>query len=267
MTRLSAAHPLSREFFHRPVLELAPLLLGCVLVGRGVALRITEVEAYNGSDDPGSHAFRGLTRHNATMFGPPGHLYVYRHMGLHSCMNVVADAEGIGTGCLLRAGEVLAGVDVAWERRRASGVCRAERDLARGPGRATVACGVTWQDDGLDLCGEAPSAPFHGTPVPEISLHPSAAGPSGGEPPSALSPALSLLHSSGFRIVGRIAEADHPSAEASPHLTTAPTAPHPLLATGPRIGLREEASDPQRFPWRFRIAGDRTVSGPGALNR
>lgn len=225
---LPGQRPLPRSFFDRPALELAPLLLGCVLVGRGVALRITEVEAYVGAQDPGSHAYRGRTARNATMFGPPGHLYVYRHMGLHSCMNIVADAEGTATGCLIRAGEVLAGQEIALERRRASGVCRSERDLARGPGRATVACGVTFVDDGLDLC-------------------------SGSE----------------FHLTGRADPRDqvgeeHPGVGRSGQ---EPFMPHPRLAVGPRIGLREEASHPERFPWRYRIAGDPTVSGPGALNR
>lgn len=223
------ATPLPRTFFDRPVLDLAPLLLGCVLVGRGVALRITEVEAYVGAQDPGSHAYRGRSARNATMFGPPGHLYVYRHMGLHSCMNIVADAEGTATGCLIRAGEIVAGRDLAFERRRAAGVCRSERDLARGPGRATVACGVTFADDGLDLCG----------PVDGVATN-------------------------AFRVVGRTGPVDRSAdddADGTPH------APHPRLATGPRIGLREEASDPVRYPWRFRIAGDPTVSGPVALNR
>ncbi|WP_422115527.1 DNA-3-methyladenine glycosylase [Brachybacterium sp. UNK5269] len=215
---------LPREFFDRPALELAPLLLGCVLVGRGVALRITEIEAYVGAQDPGSHAFRGLTARNATMFGAPGHLYVYRHMGLHSCMNIVADAEGIGTGCLIRAGEVVGGSDLAFARRRAAGVCRSERDLARGPGRATVACGVTFADDGMDLC--APAGEMH--------------------------------------LLGRGDPRDLREGELPGR---APALPHPQLAVGPRIGLREEASDPLLYPWRFRIAGDPTVSGPGALNR
>ncbi|MFC0673951.1 DNA-3-methyladenine glycosylase [Brachybacterium hainanense] len=206
--------PLPRAFFDRPVLELAPVLLGCELAGRGIRLRITEVEAYVGSEDPGSHAFRGLTARNASMFGPPGHLYVYRHMGLHTCMNIVADAEGIGTGCLIRAGEVVAGAELARQRRSARGVTRRDRDLAQGPGRATVACGVSWDDDGLDLC--APDA-------------------SGRAP-------LQLLPRD-------------------------PSLPEPLVAAGPRIGLREEASDPDLFPWRFRVAGDPTVSGPAKLNR
>ncbi|GAB2540078.1 DNA-3-methyladenine glycosylase [Brachybacterium huguangmaarense] len=206
---------LPRAWFDRPVLELAPLLLGCELVGRGVRLRITEVEAYVGAEDPGSHAFRGISARNATMFGPPGHLYVYRHMGLHSCMNVVADAEGIGTGCLIRAGEITGGLDVARARRSAAGVTRRDTDLASGPGRATVACGVTFADDGWDLCDPSP-------PDPALALH--------------------------------VEPRD-------------PALPLPAIATGPRIGLRAEASDPLRFPWRYRIAGDPTVSGPGPMNR
>lgn len=220
---VAAGPPLPREFFDRPVLELAPLLLGCVLIGRGVALRITEVEAYVGAQDPGSHAYRGRTARNATMFGEPGHLYVYRHMGLHSCMNVVADDEGIGTGCLIRAGEIVDGVDLAYRRRRAGGTCHRDRDLARGPGRATVAAGITYDDDGLDLCD------------PDSGMH----------------------------LFGRLDACDPADGEVA---GSAPLMPHPQLAAGPRIGLREEASHPQRYPWRYRIAGDPTVSGNGRQN-
>lgn len=222
--------PLGREFFDRPVLELAPLLLGCELSGRGVRLRITEVEAYCGGVDPGSHAYRGRTARNATMFGPPGHLYVYRHMGLHVCMNIVADAEGVATGCLIRAGEIVAGTEVARARRSVRGVTRRDRDLAQGPGRATVACGVTWDDDGLDLCTDQ---------VPAIT------GPGPGTDPHRTGPAAGPL---------RVLPRD-------------PQRPEPDVATGPRIGLRPEASDPALYAWRFRIAGDPTVSGPAALNR
>ena len=115
----------------RPVLEVAPLLLGATLRHGDVAVRITEVEAYDGADDPGSHAHRGRTARNSVMFGPPGHLYVYFTYGMHHCCNVVAGAEGAPAAVLLRAGEVTAGLDIARDRRPGS----ADRDLARGPAR------------------------------------------------------------------------------------------------------------------------------------
>ena len=144
--------PLPREFFERPATELGPRLLGCHLVAGEVVVRITEVEAYTGEDDPGSHAFRGKTKRNATMYGEAGHLYVYRHMGLHSCANIVASTVDHANGCLVRAGEVVAGVEIARARRMAAGVTRRDADLAQGPGRMTVVLGITYEDDGLDLC-------------------------------------------------------------------------------------------------------------------
>ncbi|QOR72214.1 DNA-3-methyladenine glycosylase [Ruania alkalisoli] len=132
--------------------DVAPLLLGSVLVGTdGVAVRLVEVEAYRGAEDPGSHAYRGRTARNATMFGPPGRVYVYRHLGLHHCVNVVCSPAGTATAVLLRAGEVVAGQEVAWQRRRAAGVCRAERDLARGPARLAVVLGLTLAHDGAPM--------------------------------------------------------------------------------------------------------------------
>ena len=96
-----------------PVLEAAPRLLGAVLRHGDVAVRITEVEAYDGADDPGSHAYRGQTRRNAVMFGPPGHLYCYFTYGMHVCCNVVCGSAGVPSAVLVRAGEVVAGLDVA----------------------------------------------------------------------------------------------------------------------------------------------------------
>lgn len=132
----------------RPSLEVAPELLGATLHGRGVSIRITEVEAYLGELDPGSHAFRGQTRRNAVMYGPPGHLYVYFTYGMHVCANVVCSPEGEATAVLLRAGEVVDGLELARERRTTSKV---DTDLARGPARLCVALGITLGDNGDDL--------------------------------------------------------------------------------------------------------------------
>src|SRR5262249_40089652 len=96
-----------------PVLEVAPVLLGATFRHGDVAVRLTEVEAYDGPRDPGSHAFRGRTPRNAVMFGPPGHLYVYFTYGMHFCCNVVCGPEGTPSAVLLRAGEVVDGLDVA----------------------------------------------------------------------------------------------------------------------------------------------------------
>lgn len=136
-------------------LEVAPTLLGAILTstlgGARVRVRITEVEAYEGAHDPASHAYRGRTARNAVMFGPPGGVYVYRHMGLHYCMNLTCGPEGTATAVLIRAGEVIDGEEVAWRRRNGAGVCRTPRDLARGPARLTVALAVTGQHNGIDI--------------------------------------------------------------------------------------------------------------------
>jgi len=137
-----------RQLLARPALEVAPLLLGGTLTVGPVSLRITEVEAYLGDLDPGSHAFRGQTRRNGTMFGEPGHLYTYFTYGMHVCANVVCSPEGEASGILLRAGRVLTGVKLARERRTTS---KSDDDLARGPARLAVAMGITLADDGTDL--------------------------------------------------------------------------------------------------------------------
>jgi DNA-3-methyladenine glycosylase len=140
---------MDRRVFARPSLEVAPLLLGARLSANGVAVRITEVEAYLGADDPGSHAFRGRTRRNGTMFGEPGHLYTYFTYGMHVCCNVVCSPASVATAVLIRAGEVVDGIDLARERRTTS---KKFADLARGPARLTVALGITLDFDGIDLC-------------------------------------------------------------------------------------------------------------------
>jgi DNA-3-methyladenine glycosylase len=143
--------PLPPAFFDRPVLEVALALLGAVVTHRGaagpVSVRLTEVEAYDGETDPGSHAFRGRTPRNAVMFGPPGRVYVYFTYGMHWCMNLVCGPVGTASAVLLRAGEVVEGHGLALGRRTTS---RSPRDLARGPARLTVALGVDGDLDGTD---------------------------------------------------------------------------------------------------------------------
>ncbi|MFS3129215.1 DNA-3-methyladenine glycosylase [Nocardioides sp. Bht2] len=154
------------DFLSRGAVEAAPRLLGCLLVhdtaDGTVALRITEVEAYAGTDDPASHSFRGPRPSNLVMFGPPGHLYVYRSHGIHWCGNVVADLDGVASGLLLRAGEIVEGRDIA-QRRRGERVT--ERDLARGPGRLGQALGITGADGGTPLTTGGPLRLELGTPV------------------------------------------------------------------------------------------------------
>lgn len=215
--------PVRRSLLARPVLDVAPQLLGMVLRSTTedgtVAVRLTEVEAYDGPTDPGSHAYRGRTARNAVMFGPPGHLYVYFTYGMHFCMNISAGPDGQPSAVLLRAGEIVEGLDLARARRgrpdtqqvkfnqSAAGVLpgpdakrrngNPDRDLGRGPARLCVALGIGRDDNGADLLSE--------------DSH------------------LQLLPGPGF--------AGEP-------------------ATGPRVGLREAADR----PWRFWIPGDPTVS-------
>jgi DNA-3-methyladenine glycosylase len=129
--------------------EAAPRLLGSVLVshvgGQTVKARITEVEAYKGSDDPASHAYRGRTGRNSSMFERPGTLYVYRSYGIHWCANVAAGPEGIGWGILFRAGDIVDGVGVARRRRGR------DDNLANGPGKLTQALAVDHSHDGTYL--------------------------------------------------------------------------------------------------------------------
>jgi len=162
-------------------------------------VRISEVEAYDGRIDPASHSYRGKTARNATMFGPPGHLYCYFIYGLHHSLNMVCDAVEAPTGLLIRAGEVVAGEELARSRREVRRRTPAPfRDLAKGPGNVAQCFGASLSDDGTDLFG--------------------------GE------------------------------------WAFTPAAEHPAYATGPRVGVSGEGADPTRFPWRFRVLGDATVS-------
>lgn len=147
-----------RESLAKPALEVAPLLLGAVLAstvdGAEVAVRLTEVEAYEGLADPASHAYRGRTGRNEVMFGPAGYLYCYFTYGMHWCANVVCEREGVASAVLLRAGEVVRGADAARARRTAA---RDPRHLARGPARLAACLGLSRDTNGADLCGDATS--------------------------------------------------------------------------------------------------------------
>lgn len=159
------------RILRRSAVDAAPLLLGSLLTRDSehgpVTVRITELEAYEGERDPGSHAFRGLTARNRPMFGPSGHVYVYFNYGLHVCLNLVCGEEGRASGCLVRAGEIVAGESVALER-RANGRRPGSRplrphELARGPGSLGKALGVELTDTGRRVDAE----PFHLLPAPE----------------------------------------------------------------------------------------------------
>jgi len=200
---------LPRAFFDRPVLSVAPALLGCVLAHETedglVAVMLAEVEAYRGESDPASHAFRGKTARNAVMYGEPGHAYVYFTYGMHFCVNLVCQPPGEAAAVLLRAGRVVEGADLAAARRTAgfgagarpagsgAGVRRAgsgvrgagsgvrqvsERELARGPARLCQALGIGRMQNGADVCD--PNGPlrvlepagFTGLPEASVSVGP-----------------------------------------------------------------------------------------------
>jgi DNA-3-methyladenine glycosylase len=139
---------LPRGFYERDTLAVARDLLGKVLVHGLAAGRIVETEAYPGGDDLASHSARGLTERTRVIFGPPGHAYVYFIYGMYECFNVVVQPEGKAGCVLVRALEPVAGI--AQMRRRRPAARRIE-DLANGPGKLTVALGITRKDYGADL--------------------------------------------------------------------------------------------------------------------
>ncbi len=132
--------------FHAPSLDVARALIGVTLLVDGVGGLIVETEAYD-AEDPASHTYGGQTPRNASMFGPPGHAYVYRSYGIHWCLNFVCREAGHGAGVLIRALQPTAGLDAMRQRRGAV----ADRLLCAGPGRVGQALGVTRAHDGLAL--------------------------------------------------------------------------------------------------------------------
>jgi DNA-3-methyladenine glycosylase len=217
---------LPRETFAGGAVEVAPALLGCVIehdTPEGlVAVALTEVEAYHGQADPASHAYRGKTRRNAVMFGPPGHAYVYFTYGMHFCVNLVCLPAGTASAVLLRAGRVVEGEDLARARRSAPGP--AGRDLARGPARLCQALGISREQDGADVCN--PASPLR------------VRWPAPAEQEPAGSP-------DGVAGAGAVAAGRGPA-----ELDGA------AICAGPRVGISAAAER----PWRFWISGDPTVS-------
>ena len=183
-----------REDFLRPALEVAPQLLGARLTVHAdegpVTIRVTEVEAYHGvgvagMHDAGSHARNGRTDRNASMFGPPAHAYVYFSYGMHFALNLVCSPEGTASGVLVRAGEVVAGAELAKRRRtvRRPGAAIPSAQLARGPGNVAQALGIRREThDGLALFDEPFSLELPEHRAPDISAGPrvGVAGDAGG---------------------------------------------------------------------------------------
>ncbi len=147
---MTTSTSLPRAFFARDVLVVARELLGCRVTHAGVTVRLTEVEAYAGQQDPGSHAFRGRSPRSEVMFGPAGRLYVYFTYGMHHCANIVTGHDGVASAVLLRGGEVVAGHELAAHRR--PGV--RERDQGRGPANLATTLGLRRDHNGLSLVGE-----------------------------------------------------------------------------------------------------------------
>jgi DNA-3-methyladenine glycosylase len=156
--------------------DAAKLLLGCVLEAETpdgpVGVRLVEVEAYRGGDDPASHCYRGRTARNDVMFGPAGFLYVYFVYGMHYCANIVCLTDGVPGAVLMRAGEVVTGIDIARKLRPSA---RSDAELAKGPARLTSTLSLTRDDNGANLLD--PGSPVRllaGDPVPLATIH---AGP------------------------------------------------------------------------------------------
>ncbi len=212
--------PPSRDWFAIPSVQLAPALLGAVISNGDVSVRLTEVEAYAGEADPGSHAAGGRTPRNSVMYGAPGHLYLYFTYGMHTCANVVCGREGEAAAVLLRAGEVVEGEPTARRRREARRRPDAPRvpraGLARGPANLVVCLDLTLADNGHDLLGRSRGARPGRAPGPAAAVE----GPS-------------MLVTEG---------------------------PAGQVRTGPRTGVAGPGGEGTAYPWRFWLEGEPSVS-------
>jgi DNA-3-methyladenine glycosylase len=139
---------LRRSFYNQPAIQVARELLGKVLIHGATGGIIVETEAYLGLDDAASHAYRGITKRTEVMFGPPGHAYVYFIYGMYECVNVVAERDGTAGAVLIRALEPLLGIELMQTRRHGA---KRLRDLASGPGKLTIALGITRALNGADV--------------------------------------------------------------------------------------------------------------------
>lgn len=157
---------LRRSFFDRPVLDIAPELIGVTLLVNGTGGRIVEVEAYHHTE-PAAHSYRGMTGRNAVMFGPPGYAYVYRSYGIHWCLNFVCEEAGSASAVLIRALEPAMGIAAMRRRRQMAG----ERALCSGPGKLCEALGVTNRHNGLSL-DRAPFELRARQETPDIAIGP-----------------------------------------------------------------------------------------------
>lgn len=209
-----AFRPIRATELHASPVEFAPRLLGGLLTRGQVSLRISEVEAYDGITDPGSHAFGGVSARCQTMALAPGLLYVYFTYGMHHAVNIVCHKDGEVGGILLRAGEIVAGRDIAARRRHAlrakraqgGGKPLADDQLARGPGNLAVALAFTRADDRRSLFADAPAAS-----------------------------AIRLYLPTGAPDAAQIGQSG-------------------------RVGVSGDGGDAMRYPWRWYLRGDRTVS-------
>jgi DNA-3-methyladenine glycosylase len=226
---------LTRAFFARPVLEVAPELLGCTVAHAGVSVRLTEVEAYDGANDPGSHAYRGQTPRTRVMFGEPGGLYVYFTYGMHWCANLVCGPAGAASAVLLRAGEVTGGLGLARARR----VGVKDRDLARGPARLAMTLALSRDQNGIDTVA---------TDSPLVVRTAAGSQPD------------SLAVTGGLSGLSAVTGSPSDLTVVTGSVPAPPAPNRPIVASGPRVGVSGPGGDAAAYPWRFWLEGEETVS-------